>query len=270
MLSRISCAVVLSSMLFSAAAAQTVRFDTNVGTFDMELNPTGNANLQGHVDNIISYVENGTYDLSVINRAVEGFIMQMGGFQAPSSTLPGTFNGFPSIDSTDPVIVDADNNGTVDFDVTDLLNVRGTVSLALSNSANTGNSSFFVNLGTNTSLDAASMRFVPFAVINDMSTIDLIMSLNQFDYSGGGLAGDDVPFLEGNRLVIVERAFVVDTTEIGAVELPLPAVVPDSESVLPLLAAPQLQALSVPEPPTLVLAAAALMVISLLKRPSIF
>jgi len=270
MLSRISCAVVLGSILVSAAAAQTVRFDTNVGTFDLELNPTGNANLQAHVDNIISYVENGSYDLSVINRAAEGFVMQMGGFQAPSSTLPGTFNGFPSIDSTDPVIVDADNNGTVDFDVTNLLNVRGTVSLALSSSANTGNSSFFVNLGTNTSLDADSMRFVPFAVINDMSTIDLIMSLNQFDYSGGGLAGNDVPFLEGNRLVIVERAFVLSTVDESLAELALAAGATGSDMVLPQAASAGLQVLTVPEPPTLVLAFAALMVITLLKRPSNF
>lgn len=263
MLSRLSLALLLGFVCSSLVSATTVRFDTNVGNFDLQLNPTGNVNLQAHVDNIVSYVENGSYDLTVINRAAEGFVMQMGGFQAPSLTLPNSFGELPGVVTTDPVIVDADGDRLVDFDVSDLLNTRGTVSLALSSSANTGTSSFFVNLGTNSSLDADTMRFVPFAIVPDMATIDLIMSLNQVNYPDGGLAGDDVPFIGNDQMVIVERAFVLSDEE-----MPLAAVAGDSESVFPdesLL--PSLPAsVTVPEPPGLVLAVGALMLLAVFAR----
>jgi len=216
----------------------------------MELNPTGNANLQGHVDNMIAYVEAGRYDLTVINRAAEDFVMQMGGFQLDTLVLPENFSDFPSVPTFDPVIVDADNDGTVDFDVTGLLNTRGTVSLALSTDANTGTSSFFVNLGDNVSLDAGNLRFVPFATINNMATIDLITGLQQANLADGGLGGDDVPLLDNNFLVYVERAFVLEIPADGG-------LAPDPET--------SLQALSVPEPPALVLALGALLAIFLMK-----
>ncbi len=257
---RLFSVVLFGLLLSSTVAAQTIRFDTNVGNFDMELNPTGNINLQPHVDNMLAYVEAGLYDLTVINRAAEGFVMQMGGFQALSATLPANFGAFPATPAFAPVIVDADGDGAVDFDVSSLTNTRGTVSLALSNSANTGTNSFFVNLGTNPSLDAASMRFVPFAVVSDMATIDLILSLNQFNFTDGSLAGDDVPILEDNRLVIVERAYVLET--MMGPEIALAA----TGSEFPLPGSPGLQSLVVPEPPTLVLAVGALMFVSLLSR----
>jgi len=266
---RLCAAAFLSAFLFVPAVAQTIRFDTNVGTFDMELNPTGNPNLQGHVDNILAYVEAGRYDLTVINRAAENFVMQMGGFQLDTLLLPNNFSDFSSVPAFDPVIVDADNDGTVDFDVTNLLNTRGTVSLALSASANTGTSSFFVNFGTNTSLDAANLRFVPFASITDMATVDLIFGLPQANLNDGGLAGDDVPILEGNRLVFVERAFILETVDESLAAM----MNNDGESLAGLGGEfnsnppPSPQALSVPEPPALVLAAAALMAI-LVTKPS--
>ena len=277
MLTRSLSAIVLACLLLVPATAQTVRFDTNVGTFDLELNPTGNPNLQGHVDNILAYVDSGRYDLTVINRAAEGFVMQMGGFQLTDSLeLPASFNAFPSVISDAPVIVDADNDGTVDFDVSGLLNTRGTVSLALSSSANTGTSSFFVNLGTNPSLDAANLRFVPFANVVDMATIDLIMGLPQTDYAQGSLAGDDVPTLDENRAVFVERAFVVEADEMGPMDVAemLESMDEGSAEALSLDASGgsassgptgALQSFAVPEPPALVLALGALVAIYIMK-----
>jgi hypothetical protein len=94
---------------------------------------------------------------------------------------------------------------------------------------------------------------VPFATIEDMSTIDLILALQQVNLNDGGLAGDDVPVLDGNRLVFVERAFVLDTAAESAALLGgggSPAAI-----------------VSVPEPSTLVLAVAALMAI-IVSKPS--
>ena len=276
MLTRFCSAVVLGCLCVLPAAAQTVRFDTNVGTFDLELNPTGNPNLQGHVDNMVAYVESGRYDLTVINRAAENFVMQMGGFRLNDSLeLPGAFSDFPSVTAFDPVIVDEDGDGTVDFDVSNLLNTRGTVSLALSNNANTGTSSFFVNLDSNASLDNASLRFVPFAKISDMATIDLIMGLPQASLPGGGLASADIPQLENDRLVFVERAFLLDTDAAEAAALLDTSAVGDGETLGESLAVTSevvssnstaaLESLAVPEPPALVLAIGALMLIFAMK-----
>jgi cyclophilin family peptidyl-prolyl cis-trans isomerase len=218
---RIFCALAVCLIGVSSVSAQTIRFDTNVGTFDMKLNPTGNPFLQGHVDNMIAYVEAGRYDVTVINRAAENFVLQMGGFQAPFLTAPDGFNAFPSVLTNDPVVVDTNGNNVVSFPTTGLSNTRGTVTLALSSNAqqipqvSSGTSSFFVNLGNNSNLDVgqATGGFVPFAEIENMETINLIMALPQISISGGGLASRDVPILENNKLVIIERAFVLGATE---------------------------------------------------------
>jgi len=212
MFSRLACAIALCFVAILPASAQTVRFDTNVGTFDMELNPTGNPNLQPHVNNLLSYVNAGRYNLTAVNRAAEGFVLQMGGFRAPFLTVPESFNEFPSVESFDPVIVDEDGDGAIDFDTSNLNNTRGTVTLALSSpqnmtDPNSGTSSFFANIGDNTSLDASG--FIPFAEISNMATIDLIMALEQVSLNDNNLAASDIPILDGNQLVIIEQAFVV-------------------------------------------------------------
>ncbi len=282
MISRLCAAIVLTSLLVASSTAQTIRFDTNVGTFDMELNPTGNPNLQGHVDNLMAYIDSGRYERTVINRADEGFVMQMGGFQLDTLTLPATFDDFNDVESFANVIVDADNDGTVDFDVTGLGNERGTVSLALSaGDANSGNSSFFVNVGDNTgALDA--QNFVAFANITNMATVDLIMSLPQTDYAGGSLAGDDVPTLNNNVSVFIERAFVIESLADQAAAkraaddammggMMDEMIMDDVEALAAIsggdaVAAPfTVQAIAVPEPPALVLAVGALMMIYIMK-----
>jgi len=270
MLSRFCNAVLLGSLLILPATAQTVvRFDTNVGTIDMELNPTGNPNLQAHVDNFVAYVDSGRYDLTVINRAAEGFVMQMGGFQLDTLLLPSSFSDFPSVPAFDPVIVDADGDDMVDFDVTNLLNTRGTVSLALSTTSNTGTSSFFVNIGDNPTLDLDLLRFVPFASIGDMATIDLIMGLQQGVLDDGGLASADIPLLDNNRLVFVERAFILDVAAEAAALMSgvgdlsgSPAAISAALSANSTTAPPSL---TVPEPPALVLAVGALVLIYIMK-----
>ena len=208
MISRFCTAIALASLLLTSVSAQTIRFDTNVGNIDMVLNPTNDANLQPNVDNILAYVNSGRYDMSVLNRAAEGFVLQYGGFSLNPLTIPTSFDDFIDIPSFDPVIVDADGDGNVDF--TALSNTRGTVSLALSSlGPNSGTSSFFVNIGDNSgSLDP--QNFVPFAEVPDMTTVDLIMALPQFSVPGGGLASQDFPTVNNASVVFIERAFVLE------------------------------------------------------------
>lgn len=215
--------LLIAGLSGSMVMAQTVRFETNVGDFDMVLNPTGDANLQPLVDNLIAYVGLGRYHFSAINRAADGptddpsddFVLQMGGFMGfvPTPELwPQTFT---SVESLEPIETDSDGDGQVDFNT--LTNSRGTVSLALSaGDPNSGNSSFFINLGDNAFLD--SQGFVPFAEIENMNTIDRIMSLAQRDLSQeigqpGNLAFIDVPLTEQEQIVVVQRAFVVEADD---------------------------------------------------------
>ena len=205
--------LVAAAVVAAPAAAQTLRFQTSVGSFDMLLNPTNNADLDPLVDNMLANVAAGVYHRSVVNRAVDNFVLQIGSFQTESvnvSQIPEF--GFAGSNSFDPVVVDADNDGQVDFDTTNLNNTRGTVSLALSNSPNSGSASFFVNLTDNSFLDAQG--FVPFAEVSDLSTIDRIMNQTIVDLSAavgqnGSLAYTDVPLTDNGDLIVIENVAVV-------------------------------------------------------------
>lgn len=220
MLTRIGLATVLALLTTTGALAQTMRFNTNVGSFDMELNPNNDANLQPLVDNIVAYIGLGKYHFSAVNRAADGgagtdddFVLQMGGFMG----FPNVADLWASMHTpieklNNGVVVDADGDGQVDF--SSISNTRGTVSLALqSGQPNSGTSSFFINLGDNSFLD--SQGFVPFARVSDMTTIDKIMQLSQRDLSSqigqsGNLAYTDVPLTEDGRIVVVKSVQVVD------------------------------------------------------------
>jgi len=201
-------AIALTLALTGISHAQIMRFQTSVGSFDMELNPTNDANLRPLVDNMVAYIGLGRYHYTAINRAAEDFVLQMGSFLGfPPS--PDSFLGLlQEIRRLDAVVVDANGDGQVDFN--SLSNVRGTVSLALSaGNPNSGTSSFFINLGDNSGLD--SQGFVPFARIVDMTTIDRIMALNQTNLTGNpnDLTFSDVPLLDNGRLVILQSVRVL-------------------------------------------------------------
>ncbi|WP_425399749.1 peptidylprolyl isomerase [Aeoliella sp.] len=207
----------------TVAMAQTLRFETNVGDFDMVLNPNDDPNLQPLVDNMVAYVGLGRYHFTAINRAVDrdndnpadDFVLQMGGFLAFQPTTGMWPQLASAVERLPEAIVDENGDGNVDFD--SISNTRGTVSLALAGSdVNSGTSSFFINLGNNSSLD--SQGFVPFAEIQNMSTIDTIMGLDQVDLSNdfgspGNLTFIDVPVVEEDRLVLIRRVTVVEADD---------------------------------------------------------
>ncbi len=222
--------LLVGSLLFvGSAGAQTVRFSTSVGAFDLVLNPTNNPALQAHVDNMLANVAAGVYSGSVVNRAAEGFVLQLGGFFSESNALAEVpFNGWESTENFDPVVVDANNDGAADFNFTaaGLSNTRGTVSLALAGgNLNSGSASFFINIGNN----AASLNnqgFVPFASIPDMTVIDRIMALtnvslaSRFGQSSSNLGFTDVPLTSDGNLVLIEGV-TVTTPNTVSFEQPL-------------------------------------------------
>ena len=211
MLQRPSFALVFTFLLAASASvpsasAQVVRFETTVGDFDMVLNPTNNPRLQGHVDNLLAYVENGNYRGSWINRAPEGFVLQMGSFFAHTKRPVLT------LDSTRSVVSFAPVRGAPA--VPGLSNTVGTVALALPGSnRDGGTSSFFINLGDNSS--GLDTDFTVFAAIPDMTVINQIMALMQVDLRDE-LGTDprdvhfqDIPLTENGFQVFIRRAFEV-------------------------------------------------------------
>lgn len=204
-----ACLFALLTLSASLATAQTVRFNTNVGSFDMVLNPMGLADLEPHVENMLAYIESGRYHASTINRAPQGFVLQMGSFLTDSLTGINSTEQYNPLEQFPDLIVDQDGDGQVDFDTSGLTNLRGTVSLALAGDPNTGASSFFVNLTDNSFLDAQG--FVPFATISDMTVIDQIMALSQQSLDPT-LTFSDVPFLDNGQVVVINDTEVIRAT----------------------------------------------------------
>jgi len=234
MLKHLGAAAALLLALQTGGVAQTMRFTTNVGSFDMVLNPTNDPNLQPLVDNIVAYIGLGRYHFSAVNRAVESgpgtaddFVLQMGGFMA-FPPVPELWAGLHTpIEKLAPVTVDSNDDLQVDFNT--LSNTRGAVSLALGTidhdgdpatprvtDPNSGTSSFFINLRDNSqgdnSLDAQG--FVPFARIENMATVDEIMQLMQTDLTqeAGSNPTDatytDVPLTDDGRIVVLKSVTV--------------------------------------------------------------
>jgi cyclophilin family peptidyl-prolyl cis-trans isomerase len=215
MAQRVGTAIVLCLLSVSPAAAQdVVRFETSLGEFDMVLNPTSNPLLFAHADNMLRYIEDNRYQSSWINRADENFVLQMGGFYSHTKRPPLT------IDSTRGVVPFAPVQGEPASEIDGLSNTAGTVSLALpgdgmgGTNQDAGTSSFFINLGDNSFLDA---DFTVFAAIPDMTVVNQIMALMQVDRTTdpmfgagpGNLAFTDVPLQENGFQVFINRAFVV-------------------------------------------------------------
>jgi cyclophilin family peptidyl-prolyl cis-trans isomerase len=214
MVSRIVGAAWLGLLLALPANAQSVvRFETSIGEFDMVLNPTNNPLLEAHAENMLRYVEDNRYNGSWINRADEGFVLQMGGFFSHTKRPP------PTVASTRPVAPFAPVEGEPAETIPGLSNTVGTVSLALpggggSTDQDAGTSSFFVNLTSNDFLDA---DFTVFAAIPDMTVINQIMALMQVDKTtdsgfgagAGNLAFTDIPLQSNGFQVFINRAFVL-------------------------------------------------------------
>src|SRR6476659_3894987 len=170
-------AVAICLCLAGGATAQVIRFEPTMGGFDLVVNPTNKPGLQNHVDNMLDYVNRETYTGTWINRAAKDFVLQMGGFY--SQTLLPQFSNdqVRNLRSFAPI------QGHPAGQNPPLSNTVGTVALALSGGSNgtnqnSGSSSFFVNLTSNTFLDP---DFTVFAAIPDMTVINNIMSLMTID-----------------------------------------------------------------------------------------
>ena len=283
MVSRIGTAVAIFLLAASSAAAQVIRFETSVGDFDMLLNPTNDARLQGNVDNMLQYVEDNRYRSSWINRAPESFVLQMGSLFSHTKRPPLTIASTRPVATFDPV------EGAPATEL-GLSNTVGTVALALPSDINqnplqdAGTSSFFINLATNDFLDP---NFTVFAAIPDMTVINEIMALMQIDRTTDPFFGagsndatfQDVPIQDNGFQVFIDRTFVVqDVLEVARARAGVQSVIEQSmAAAAPSLmqsaggvsagsSAPLLAPGVVPEPSTAALALITLTALSAMRR----
>ena len=139
--------------------APQVRFQTSMGDFVLELNPTA---APITVNNFLAYVNQSPsfYAGTLFHRVISGFVVQGGGF------LPG-MNAKTGLRA--PITLES-NNG--------LSNERGTVAMARSSDPNSATSQFYVNLVNNPALNYSSSTSPGYAVfgrvVSGMEVIDQI------------------------------------------------------------------------------------------------
>lgn len=160
-----------ASFLLAAqsASATTVKVITSLGDFSIELFDDITPIT---VANFLSYVNDGSFNGTVIHRSIPNFVVQAGAFG-----LNSTITGLVSVPTNNPI--------QNEFEVS---NTRGTVAMAkLEGDPNSATSSWFVNLADNSAnLDAQNGGFTAFGrVIGDgMTVVDSIAALQTFTVGG--------------------------------------------------------------------------------------
>jgi peptidyl-prolyl cis-trans isomerase A (cyclophilin A) len=207
----------LSAILLGAQAhaAPWVRVTTNMGEFVIEVNPQ-RAPLT--TANFLRYVNEGFYSGTLFHRVVSNFVVQGGGYAAGSSKPKQPHES----------IANESGNG--------LPNVRGTVGLARTESAHSGNSQFYVNLADNPDLDPVPTRW-GYAVFGKVvQGMDVVERMGVLPTGAAGPFKSDAPLQQ----VLIEKAEVLNSSPMLApnaappsaplaapAEAPVPAPAPD-------------------------------------------
>lgn len=199
--------VLCAALAPHAAVAQSVRVTTNMGAFTIELQPD-RAPLT--VANFLRYVNEGFYTNTLFHRVVAGFVIQGGGHDATDFKLKPTHEG----------VVNESGNG--------LQNKRGTVGMARSAAAHSGNSQFYVNIADNVELDPLPSRwgYAVFGRITD--GMDVLDKIGVIATGAMGPFKSEAPV----RPVVIEKVELVKNAAAGGSApgtVVNPAVMPSSE-----------------------------------------
>lgn len=150
-----------------------IRFTTNMGVFDVELNE---AAAPKTCENFLSYVRSGFYNGTIFHRVISGFMIQGGGFEP----------GLKQKQTKAPIENEA-NNG--------LKNDKYTIAMARTNEPHSATSQFFINVADNdflnhTSLTSRGWGYAVFGkVVSGTDVIDAIARVRTASRSWYG----DVP-----------------------------------------------------------------------------
>jgi len=168
----IAATILGSSLLLGQPASATIlRFQTNMGDFDINL---FDKTTPKTVANFLAYVNANpnAYANNVVHRSVPGFVIQAGGYSY-SGHLP-----------LDPV---PEKPKVVNEPV--YSNVRGTIAMAkLDSDANSATNQWFINLADNSqNLDKQNGGFTVFGQITGggLTVVDAIAALSRFNMGAG-------------------------------------------------------------------------------------
>jgi peptidyl-prolyl cis-trans isomerase A (cyclophilin A) len=202
LLRRVSCLllVIVATMLPAASRAGTVvRFDTNVGAFDVELFDTA---MPITVANFLAYVNAGSYTSSLIHRSTtynptDIQIVQGGGYALANNAVD-SIPTFPSI------ILES---GTA-------TNVRGTIAMARGAATNSATSQFFFNVQSNPALDGNYAVFGTVVGPAGLAALDTMGAVQVYDASQqlGSAFGElplTAPSLAAGSLVLINSVTAV-------------------------------------------------------------
>jgi peptidyl-prolyl cis-trans isomerase A (cyclophilin A) len=140
----------------NAQSASTVKFQTSLGEFTVEVYPD---KAPKTVENFLQYVKEKQYDGTIFHRVMDGFMVQGGGFTAEMKEKQ----------TRAPIPLEAKNG---------LKNDRGTISMARTSNPNSATAQFFINVVNNDGLNAPQPDGYGYAVfgkvISGMEVIDKI------------------------------------------------------------------------------------------------
>ncbi len=208
-------AVAVTCLMGSLSAHATiVRFQTNMGDFDVNLYDDTTPLT---VTNFLTYLAADAYQNSFVHRSVPGFVVQGGGYTVNDSV-------FDKIDTP----WSPKNEPKYS-------NIRGTIAMAkLGGDPDSATSQWFINLKNNASnLDQQNGGFTVFGqVIGDgMAVVDAIAALQIRNYGGAlsdtplrSLPATSTDFSEApeDYLVIVQSITVIDDNINSAADLERP------------------------------------------------
>jgi cyclophilin family peptidyl-prolyl cis-trans isomerase len=166
-----SCAALLLPLAAWAEAAPTVKFQTSMGEFVVEVYPD---KAPKTVANFLQYVKDKHYDGTIFHRVIDGFMVQTGGYL--------TSLGEKSTRAPIPLEVG-----------TGLTNDRGTLAMARTGNPNSATAQFFINVKDNAFLNAKG-KADGYAVFGKViSGMDVIDKIKAVPTGPGGMFPSDVP-----------------------------------------------------------------------------
>ena len=200
----------------NTVSGTVVKFETNAPLTDNEFFVELTDNTPLTKANFLSYVNSGAYDNSIFHRSVSNFVIQGGGYSAPTvaADQPGS----------DPIKIPT--TGTVQNEPGNL-NTRGTISMAkLGGQPDSATSQFFFNLENNSFLDSDNGGYTVFGEVlgSGMTVVDTMAGALTYDattyYSNTALS--DLPLWNVNNdnivrpidFVKIENADVVTESDL--------------------------------------------------------